>query len=169
MPIDILLVEDNEGDARLLRETLLEINSAVRLHVVADGLGAMAFLRYQGPHLGALRPDLILLDLHMPRMDGLEVLAQVKADPWLRTIPIIVLTTSQEEPDIVQSYKLMASCYLTKPEKLNEFEKLVQSLNDFWLTRVTFQKQEKVAALLESQTTHNSSISQSEPRNSVPD
>jgi len=141
MSIDILLVEDNAGDARLLRELLLETNKTVRLHVVTDGLEAMAFLRYQGPHLDAPRPDLILLDLSMPKMDGLEVLAQVKADPWLRTIPIIVLTTSQAEPDIVQSYKLMASCYLAKPGEWKEFESLVKSLNDFWLAKVTFPKQ----------------------------
>ncbi len=140
MPTDILLVEDNEGDARLLREILLEINKTVRLHVVADGLEAMAFLRYQGPHLNAPRPDLILLDLNMPKMDGLEVLAQVKTDPWLRTIPVIVLTTSQAETDVVRSYRLTASCYLTKPEELNELRSLVKSLNDFWLTRVTLPK-----------------------------
>jgi len=141
MSIDILLVEDNAGDARLLRELLLETNKTVRLHVVTDGLEAMAFLRYQGPHLDAPRPDLILLDLSMPEMDGLEVLAQVKADPWLRTIPIIVLTASQAEPDIVRSYKLMASCYLAKPGEWKEFESLVRSLNDFWLAKVTFPKQ----------------------------
>jgi two-component system, chemotaxis family, response regulator Rcp1 len=141
MPIDILLVEDNEGDARLLREILLETNKTVRLHVVTDGPEAMAFLRYQGPYLDAHRPNLILLDLYMPKMHGLEVLAQVKADPWLKTIPIIVLSTSHADVDIVQSYKLMASCYLAKPEEWKEFESLVKSLNDFWLTRVTLQKQ----------------------------
>lgn len=148
MSIDILLVEDNEGDARLLREILLETNKTVRLHVVTDGLEAMAFLRYQGPHLDAPRPDLILLDLRMPKMDGLEVLAQVKADPWLRTIPIIVLTTSQAEPDIAQSYKLMASCFLTKPGEWKDFESLVKSLNDFWLARVTFPRQGQTAGRL---------------------
>jgi two-component system, chemotaxis family, response regulator Rcp1 len=143
--IDILLVEDNEGDARLLRESLLETNTIARLHVATDGLEAMAFFRYQGRYLDAPRPDLILLDLQMPKMDGLEVLAQVKADPWLRTIPIIVLTTSQAEADIVQSYKLMASCYLAKPGEWKEFESLVKSLNDFWLTKVTFPKQRQPA------------------------
>lgn len=148
MPIDILLVEDNEGDARLLREVLREVNKTVRLHVVTDGLEAMAFLRYQGPYLDVPRPDVILLDLKMPKMDGLEVLAQVKADPWLKTIPIIVLTTSEAEPDIVQSYKLMANCYLTKPGEWKEFESLVKSLNDFWLTSVTLPKQGKTAGPL---------------------
>jgi chemotaxis family two-component system response regulator Rcp1 len=141
MPIDILLVEDNEGDVRLLREVLFETNKAARLHVVADGFEAMAFLRYQGPFLDAPRPDLILLDLQMPKMDGLEVLAKVKEDPWLKTIPIVVLTASQAEPDIVQSYKLMANCYLTKPGEWKEFESLVRSLNDFWLVRVKYPKQ----------------------------
>jgi chemotaxis family two-component system response regulator Rcp1 len=148
MPIDILLVEDNEGDARLLREVLREANKTVRLHVVTDGLGAMAFLRYQGPYLDVPRPDVILLDLKMPKMDGLEVLAQVKADPWLKTIPIIVLTTSEAEPDIVQSYKLMANCYLTKPGEWKEFERLVKSLNDFWLTSVMLPRQGKTAGPL---------------------
>jgi chemotaxis family two-component system response regulator Rcp1 len=148
MSIDILLVEDNAGDARLLREILLETNKTVRLHVVTDGLEAMAFLRYQGPHLDAPRPDLILLDLRMPKMDGLEVLAQVKADPWLRTIPIIVLTTSHAEPDIVQSYKLMASCFLTKPGEGEDFQSLVNSLNDFWLARVKFPNQGQTAGRL---------------------
>ncbi len=140
MSIDILLVEDNEGDARLLREIWLEINKTVRVHAVSDGLEAMAFLRYQGPYLDAPRPSLILLDLHMPKMDGLEVLAQVKANPWLSTIPIIVLTTSEAEPDIEQSYKLMANCYLTKPTDWKEFESLVKSLNDFWLGSVKYPK-----------------------------
>ena len=148
MPIDILLVEDNEGDARLLREVLREANKTVRLHVVTDGLEAMAFLRYQGPYLDVPRPDVILLDLKMSKMDGLEVLAQVKADPWLKTIPIIVLTTSEAEPDIVQSYKLMANCYLTKPGEWKEFERLVKSLNDFWLTSVMLPKQGKTAGPL---------------------
>jgi two-component system, chemotaxis family, response regulator Rcp1 len=145
VPIDILLVEDNQGDARLLREVLSEINKNVRLHVVADGLEAMAFLKYQEPYLEAPRPGLILLDLHMPKMDGLEVLARVKTDPWFATIPIIVLTTSHSEMDIVQSYKLMANCYLAKPAELKEFESLVKSLNDFWLTKVTLRNQRQAA------------------------
>ena len=140
MPIEILLVEDNEGDARLLRETLLEINQNVRLHVVADGLEAIAFLAYQGPYLAAPRPNLILLDLNMPKMGGLEVLARVKANPWLKTIPIVVLTTSEDNSDITKSYKFMANCYLTKPAEFDELQALVKSLNDFWLSRATFPK-----------------------------
>jgi CheY-like chemotaxis protein len=148
VPIDILLVEDNQGDARLLREVLSEINKDVRLHVATDGLEAMAFLRYQGTYLDAPRPDLILLDLHMPKMDGLEVLARVKTDPWFATIPIIVLTSSLSETDIVQSYKLMANCYLTKPRELKEFENLVKSLNDFWLTKVSLRKERQTAGVV---------------------
>jgi chemotaxis family two-component system response regulator Rcp1 len=141
--MDILLVEDNEGDARLLREVLSRINKTVRLHVVTDGLEAIAFLKYQGPYLDAPRPQLILLDMRMPKLDGLEVLAEIKADSRLRAIPIVVLTMSNSERDIAQSYQLMASCYLTKPGELVEFERLIKSLNDFWLTRVTFQREER--------------------------
>jgi two-component system, chemotaxis family, response regulator Rcp1 len=137
--MDILLVDDNEGDARLLREVLAGINTTAHLHVVTDGLEAMAFLKYQGPYLHVPRPQLILLDLQMPKLGGLEVLAQVKMDPHLRTIPIVVLTTSRSEADIVQSYQLMASCYLNKPNDFAEFESLVKSLNDFWFTKVRFQ------------------------------
>jgi chemotaxis family two-component system response regulator Rcp1 len=136
--MDILLVEDNAAEARLVREVLSEINKTVRLHVVTDGIDAMAFLNYQGPHLDAPRPQLLLLDLNMPKLGGLEVLAQVKADPRLRPIPVVVLTTSHSETDILRSYQLMASCYLTKPTELVGFEKMIKSLNDFWLNRVTF-------------------------------
>jgi chemotaxis family two-component system response regulator Rcp1 len=137
------LVEDNDGDARLLREVFREANKEVRLSVVPDGVEAMAFLTYQGKYLEAPRPDLILLDLNMPKMGGREVLVRVKANPRLKTIPVIVLTTSEAESDIVSSYGLMASCYLTKPGELADFEKLVKSLNDFWLTSVKLPKQQK--------------------------
>jgi two-component system, chemotaxis family, response regulator Rcp1 len=142
--MDVLLVDDNEGDARLLREVLFEINKTVHLHVVTDGVEAMSFLRYQGPYLDVPRPQLILLDLHMPKLGGLEVLAQIQADPRLRVIPIVVLTTSRSEEDIARSYQLMANCYLTKPDELVEFEQLVKSLNDFWLTKVVFQKKQQI-------------------------
>lgn len=136
VPLDVLLVEDNPGDVRLTREILRDANKAVRLHLAADGVEAMAFLRRQGPRALAPRPDLILLDLNLPRMDGREVLAEVKADVGLKTIPIIILTTSDAESDITRSYQLQANCYLTKPVRLEEFESLVNSVNDFWLTKV---------------------------------
>lgn len=142
MPIEILLVEDSESDARLLREVLAAINEDVRLHVVRDGREAIDFLTYQGPYLDAVRPHVILLDLNMPKMNGLEVLARLKKDPWFGSIPIIVLTASGAEADIARSYKLMANCYLVKPGVLDEFEKLVNSLNEFWLTRVALPNEE---------------------------
>ena len=140
MALEILLVEDDDDDAKLLQDTLLATNQNLRVHRVSDGVEAMAFLRYQKPYLDAPRPDIILLDLNMPRMDGREVMAKVKDDPWLKTIPIIVLTSSQAEADIAQSYKLLANCYIAKPGELGAFEKLVKNLNDFWLTNVLFHK-----------------------------
>jgi two-component system, chemotaxis family, response regulator Rcp1 len=134
--MEILLVEDNHGDARLMREVLVDTNKDVHLNVVPDGVEAMAFLNSEGTYSNAPRPEVILLDLNMPRLDGREVLARVKADARLKTIPIIVLTTSEAESDVAQSYKLLASCYLVKPVELSQFEELVKSLNDFWLTRV---------------------------------
>jgi two-component system, chemotaxis family, response regulator Rcp1 len=142
--LDILIVEDSEAGARLLIEVLREINKNVRLHVVPDGVEAMAFLKYQERYLNAPRPSLILLDLGMPKMNGLEVLATVRQDPWLRTIPVIVLTSSQAEEDIAQSYLLMVSCYLTKPQEFQELEQMVKSPNDFWMTRVKFKRHEPV-------------------------
>jgi len=136
MPIDILLVEDNEGDIRLLRELLLAANKDARLHVVTDGAEAMDFLQYQGKYLAAPRPNLILLDLNLPKLHGHEVLSRVKSNPHLQTIPVIVLTSSEEESDIVTIYQERANCYLRKPQELKEFERLVKSLNDFWLVRV---------------------------------
>jgi two-component system, chemotaxis family, response regulator Rcp1 len=136
-PIEVLLVEDSPGDARLTREALREANMSVHLHVVCDGVEAMEYLRRQGAHVHAARPDLILLDLNLPRMDGREVLGLVKADPSLKTIPTIILTTSESEADVATSYQLHANCYLSKPVQLEAFESLVKSINDFWLTRVT--------------------------------
>jgi len=136
MPIEVLLVEDNEADARLLREILRDTNSDVRLHVVSDGDEALAFLRYQGRYLDAPRPDIVLLDLNMPKMGGFEVLINVKQDARLRAIPFIVLTSSKAQEDVVMSYQLLANCFLSKPDELEEFQRLVKSLNEFWLTRV---------------------------------
>jgi len=135
MAIQVLLVEDSPGDVRLTQEALREANLAVKLHVAADGVEAMSFLRREGLHADAPRPDLILLDLNLPRMDGREVLAHIKADASLKTIPTIILTTSEAEADIVKSYQLQANSYLSKPVQLDQFENLVRSINDFWLTK----------------------------------
>ena len=141
MPIVVLLVEDSPGDVRLTRESFRDANPAIRLHVASDGVEAMAFLGREGAHDDAPRPDLILLDLNLPRMDGREVLAQIKADDGLKTIPTVILTTSESEADIAKSYELQANCYLTKPVLLDAFESLVKSINDFWLTRVKLPQQ----------------------------
>jgi chemotaxis family two-component system response regulator Rcp1 len=136
MPIDVLLVEDSPGDVRLTREAFREANGSVQLHVAPDGVEAMAFLRQEGVHVDAPRPDFILLDLNLPRMDGREVLAHIKADVGLRTIPTIILTTSDADADVVRSYELNANAYLRKPVTLDAFDGLVRSINDFWLTKV---------------------------------
>jgi CheY-like chemotaxis protein len=135
-PIEVLLVEDSPGDVRLTLEALRDANRAIHLHVASDGIEAMAFLRKEEPHTTAPRPDLILLDLNLPRMDGREVLARIKGDDGLKTIPTIILTTSAAEADILESYKLQANCFLSKPVQLDAFEILIKSINDFWLTRV---------------------------------
>lgn len=133
--IQVLLIEDSPGDVRLTREAFRDTNMSVRLHVASDGVEAMAFLRHEGNHVHAPRPDLILLDLNLPKMDGREVLVHIKADDNLKTIPTVILTTSEEEADISTSYQLHANCYLNKPVQLEEFEALVKSINDFWLTK----------------------------------
>lgn len=130
------MVEDNPGDVRLTLETFRDANKSVRLHLAANGVEAMAFLRREGTNALAPRPVLILLDLNLPKMDGREVLAEVKGDIDLKTIPIVILTTSDTESDITRSYQLQANCYLTKPVRLEEFENLVKSVNEFWLTKV---------------------------------
>ena len=136
MPREVLLVEDSPGDVRLTKEAFRDANSSIHLHVVSDGVEAMAFIRREGAHIRAPRPDLILLDLNLPKMDGREVLAHIKDDEDLKTIPTVILTTSEAEGDIVKSYQLRANCYLSKPVQLDEFESLVKSINDFWLTEV---------------------------------
>jgi CheY-like chemotaxis protein len=135
--IDVLLVEDNLGDVRLTREAFREANPVICLHVAHDGVDAMAFLKHEGSYAKAPRPDLILLDLNLPRMDGRQVLAAIKADAVLKTIPTIILTTSSEEADILKSYELQGNCFLSKPVQLEAFESLIQSINDFWLTKAT--------------------------------
>ncbi len=135
-PIEILLVEDNPGDVRLTQEALREGKVKNNLHVARDGVEALAFLRREGVHKDAARPDLVLLDLNLPRKDGREVLAEIKADPNLKMLPVVVLTTSSAENDIVNTYSLHANCYITKPVDLEQFVKVVKSIDDFWLTVV---------------------------------
>jgi CheY-like chemotaxis protein len=135
-PIEILLVEDNPGDVRLTREALKDGRVHHNLHVVADGVEALAFLRGTGVHAGAPRPDLILLDLNIPKMDGRQVLAEIKVDPDLVRIPVVVLTTSKAEEDIARSYDLHANCYINKPVDLDQFMTVVKAIEDFWLTVV---------------------------------
>jgi two-component system, chemotaxis family, response regulator Rcp1 len=136
VPIEVLLVEDNPGDVRLTQEAFHNATRTIHMHVASDGVEAMAFLNREGTHARAHRPDLILLDLNVPKMDGREVLARIKKDDNLKTIPTIILTTSESEADIVKSYQLHANCYLSKPVELDAFEALVKSINDFWLTKV---------------------------------
>jgi chemotaxis family two-component system response regulator Rcp1 len=135
-PVEVLLVEDSAGDVRLTKEAFRATNVAVRIHVATDGEQAMAFLRRQGTYSTAPRPDIILLDLNLPKMDGREVLAQIKQDDRLKLIPTVILTTSEAESDVVRSYELHANCFLTKPVQLEAFEEIVKSINDFWLTKV---------------------------------
>lgn len=135
-PVEILLVEDNQPDVELTMEALEENKVRNNLHVVSDGEAAMDFLYRRGLYSEAPRPDLVLLDLNLPRKDGREVLAEVKADEGLKTIPVVILTTSQAEEDILRSYQLQANCYVTKPVKLSEFIKVVQSIDNFWLSIV---------------------------------
>ena len=136
-PVEILLVEDNPGDVRLTIEALRESKVANNLNVARDGVEALAYLRREGAYADAVRPDLILLDLNMPRKDGREVLAEIKAEPNLRTIPVVVLTTSRAEQDVLRSYELQANCYITKPVDLEQFITVVKSIENFWLTIVT--------------------------------
>ena len=141
MPIEVLLIEDSPGDVRLTQEAFRDANKDIRMHVACDGVDAMAFLRREGVHADAPRPDLILLDLNLPRMDGREVLAHIKENESLKLIPTVILTTSDAEADIVHSYALQANCYLSKPVQLAAFESLVKSINDFWLTKAKLPQQ----------------------------
>lgn len=135
-PIEILIIEDNEGDVRLAREALRESKIRNVLHHVPDGVEAMAFLNRQGKYQDAPRPDLILLDLNLPRMDGREVLAAIKQDENLKRIPVVILTVSSDEADIFKTYNLHANCYITKPIDLDQFIQVVRAIEDFWLTIV---------------------------------
>ena len=134
MPLEVLLVEDSPGDIRLTKEAFHAVCPAIRFNVAIDGMEALAFLKREGVHADAPRPDLTLLDLNMPRMDGREVLARIKKDDSLKNLPVVILTTSDSDMDIARSYELHANAYVCKPRELSEFEALVKSIYDFWLT-----------------------------------
>ena len=142
-PMEILLVEDNPGDVRLTIEALKEAKVLNKLTVVKDGIDALSLLRREGAHAQAARPDLILLDLNLPRKDGREVLADIKADDDLKRIPVVILTTSQDEQDMFKVYNLHANCYITKPVDLGQLVAVVKAIEDFWFGIVVLPKSEK--------------------------
>jgi chemotaxis family two-component system response regulator Rcp1 len=144
MPLQVLLIEDSPGDVRLTQEAFRDSSIPIRLHVAIDGVEAMSFLRREGTYADAPRPDLILLDLNLPKMDGRQVLTRIKEDDALKTIPTVILTTSEAEQDIVTSYRLQANCYLSKPVQLDAFENLVKSISDFWFTKVKLPHRNRV-------------------------
>ena len=141
-PIELLLVEDSEPDVRLTIEALREAKVKNRLWVVEDGVEAIEFLRQQNNHADAPRPDLILLDLNLPRKDGRQVLKEIKSDDSLKRIPVVILTTSKSEEDVLRAYDLHANCYITKPVDFNRFMEVVKSIEDFWLTVVRLPDEE---------------------------
>ena len=136
-PVEILLVEDNPADVRLTQEALKEGKVFSNLHWAKDGVEALEFLRKQGPHANAPRPDIILLDLNLPKKDGREVLSVIKSDDQLKRIPVVILTTSKAEEDVLKTYNLHANCYVTKPVDLEQFIRVVKTIDQFWLTVVT--------------------------------
>jgi two-component system, chemotaxis family, response regulator Rcp1 len=135
--IEILLVEDNPGDVRLTQEALKDAKVANTLHVVEDGVAALDFLNQTGDYVNAPRPALILLDLNLPRKNGREVLAEIKQHPVWKTIPVVILTTSQQEEDVLRAYSLHANCYITKPVDFTQFTRIIRTIEEFWLTIVT--------------------------------
>lgn len=144
--MDILLIEDNPGDARLASEAFKEVTYFSRIHLIPDGVQAMAYLRGQPPYQEAIHPDIILLDLNLPRKDGRSVLAEIKADPALRHLPVIVLTTSQAEADIARAYDLHANCYIVKPTDFDQFAEVVRGIEAFWHTLVRLPSRMKASA-----------------------
>ena len=142
MATQVLLVEDSPGDIRLTQEAFRVANNGIQLHVANDGIEAMAFLRREGNHALAPRPAIILLDLNLPKMDGRQVLAEIKKDHSLKTIPTVILSTSEASADIETTYELQANCFLSKPVQPDDFEDIVRSINDFWLTKVKLPAQE---------------------------
>ena len=144
LPIEILLVEDSPGDVRLTREAFKDGKVLNNLHVAKDGVEALAFLRREGEYAHAVRPNLILLDLNLPRKNGTEVLAEIKADPDLKRIPVVILTMSQAEEDILKTYNLHANCYIKKPVELNQFMEVVRAIEGFWMAIVELPNGTKV-------------------------
>lgn len=144
-PVEVLLVEDNLGDVRLTREALKEGKVLNRLNVVTDGTEALAYLRKEGKYAEVPSPDLILLDLNLPKRDGREVLADIKSDDQLKRIPVVILTTSEDKQDVLRSYSLHANCYITKPVDLEQFIDVVKSIEDFWLGIVVLPKNNSLA------------------------
>ena len=142
-PVELLLVEDSPADVLMTKEGLARAKVHNKLTVVRDGVEALAFLRHEDPFTKATRPDLILLDLNLPRKDGREVLAEIKTDPSLRSIPVVILTTSKAEEDILRAYDLQANCYISKPVDLSQFLHVVKSIQDFWLTIVRLPPNER--------------------------
>jgi two-component system, chemotaxis family, response regulator Rcp1 len=143
-PIEVLLVEDSPGDVRLTREAFKDAKVHINLHVASDGIEAMTFLGREGKHANVPRPDLILLDLNLPKKDGREVLEEIKKSPTLKTIPVVILTTSASEEDILRSYQLHANCYITKPVGLDGFLKIVKSIDGFWLSVVKLPREARL-------------------------
>ena len=135
-PIEVLLIEDNEGDILLTQETFENISSPVNLHVVKDGEQAIAFIMKEAPYEDAVSPDMILLDLNIPKINGFDILHKIKSTPTLKQIPIIVLSTSNKEKDVLDSYKNYVNCYITKPVDLNEFSEIIQYIEQFWFQTV---------------------------------
>jgi chemotaxis family two-component system response regulator Rcp1 len=142
--IEVLLVEDSPGDVRLTREAFIDAKVHINLHVAPDGTEAMAFLRREGEYANAPRPDLILLDLNLPKKDGREVLGEIKDHPTLKSIPVVILTTSASRADILRSYQSHANCYITKPVDLDGFLKVVKSIDSFWLSVVKLPQQRRI-------------------------
>lgn len=136
-PVEILLVDDSPSDVRLTKEAIKDSKMFNNITVVRDGVEAMAYLHKEGAYADAIRPDLILLDLNMPRKDGRETLAEIKADPELKRIPVVVLTVSKAEEDVLKAYNLYANCYVTKPMDIEQFSKIVKTIDDFWFSIVT--------------------------------
>ncbi len=143
-PIDILIVEDNPGDARLIKEVLNANKDSYRLHIVEDGVEAMSFLQQKGKSSYTPRPDLIILDLNLPKKDGREVLAEIKSDDNLKLIPVVIMTTSQAEEDILKAYSLHANCYITKPLELDQFINSIKSIVEFWFALVKLPRKDTI-------------------------